>query len=570
MSVSSKWITLEDFSPGIYSANLSGWGGLNTGASVIGAPIGSAEEAETYGCLPVANGKGLRPGPAATAQTAVVGAGAFGSPGAGTTVFRMLAVTMMTSSIATGTGQPYIFYGWKNAANGEIGIAHPDQALRMFAKTVAGGTVTDTAGANFTKATTAQATPWLNFGPQYIWFSYSGNNSASSTVQDAYMVPALASPDAISNTALKTSVVRRIFSHQNRVLLLQPYRMTNATANASQVWDGINYTDPANSNVFGTVAPIMDPEETGGFYAAGSVNASTLLLVKGNSGGVVVQGDIGAPLVTRVSGVTGTGFMGSTPGLTPIGLVYGSFQNGAHVWGGGSTSEKLSKQLRDDFFLKNYSGTSITASDQTTSIALQAGDGFVAKYTRDFILTTGGWAYHIPTGGWWLLDDPSTKLMQHLDVGPNGSNAFYLNGASLAGSAVSFTYGWNFDFNTANTGWQWKSQPINVGARDQMISVNEIILTAMGKNGPSGFEITGYGYDLTGATVTAPVTVTLPSQAANIPVRIRIPFVMFGYNIQFKIRAFGKASSPASTDYAPTLQSIDIGYDDSSNLVAVQ
>lgn len=66
---------------------------------------------------------------------------------------------------------------------------------------------------------------------------------------------------------------------------------------------------------------------------------------------MVVNGDIEAPnSVLFLPGIEPTGDIYGMAAAAEAGLFYCSTHRGAWLWNGGNTSQKISRQLRDDFF----------------------------------------------------------------------------------------------------------------------------------------------------------------------------------------------------------------------------
>jgi hypothetical protein len=553
-TVSSKWTMIDDFSPGIHSAGtwqLSGSG--VAGGIISGAPLGAAQETNTYRCVPTPNGKGLMPGPRGTDLTfarsilagtpanidyaAITGLTTY--PG-DTSPFGPV-ISLLTREPGLGT-RDYVIAPHSTTGVMDILFRSANNAL---------GTIGQRASVSFAKQSVNTVSPYLTPGTYGLFYGVGG--SASTTNYTAGV------PSAADSVAWAYGM--RLIAHQNRIVGFRSgaaiFNVVNAMSGINQYYI-LNYTDPANSNVFPTTSYNIDPEDRTGVNAMGALNANTLLLVKGGGfGGIVVQGDIANPIITKVPGIAGTNLVSTDAGIGPLGIAYASGGNGMHAWSGGATSSKISTQLRDDFFrceaisaalFNTWSGDSNSPGWQVSS-----------KYWNNYLMVSNGWMLHVPTGGWWRIEPTTTMQQLYWEPSYYGNTIIGTYGTAFSSLSATVTWGRQFDNTLGATSWSWQSQAIPATIHNQVV-VNELVVTAQGAG---TIQLSGRGWDGTSATATPAVTVTLPAEAANQPVKIRVPYSLDGYNIIVRMVADNGSST------APTVHSLAIGYDE-GNETAVQ
>jgi hypothetical protein len=73
--------------------------------------------------------------------------------------------------------------------------------------------------------------------------------------------------------------------------------------------------------------------------------------------------------------------------------------NGVWVWDGGATAQKISTQLRDDFFMSR--GIPIALGSGGSSLGYNQGTFFNALSDGDLIYVSNGWIYNSTLGSWW-------------------------------------------------------------------------------------------------------------------------------------------------------------------------
>lgn len=577
MSVNPKqYVTIDNFSPGIYSAG--SWpiyGTFTAAGPIMGAPVGSAQEVGTFKCVPTPDGKGLQPAPVGfgvtyeddkTPASFTTGKiiGVSSRPASSEDDDYTLPLVMV--ALSHSGGPLTTFYILENAFSGDT-----FQAFTLGS--IVGSTAGVCSGA-ITKLSLSATSPYLTAGEFVIAATFctlSGNG-------ETHIIPDPSTPTVLSSQQVIAEPAR-ILGYQNRLIYLtKSYggdsgpvwngsTMTFYTRLKS-LWDRINFTDPVNSDVVPTLQEqIFDPENRAGFGAFGPLNANTLLLVKADQGGVVVQGDIANPIVTSAPAIQGTGGLNVQSDFCELGMVYVSHMNGAWAWSGGANSQKISTQLRDDFFYCSVG--QLSPSSIIDSAAFPPGWSVSCRKWADYLVVTNGYLYDLQTNSWWRLEDPDFAELMYFE--PSGSNKYLWGTLTTVDFSATpeILWGIRYERHSFSEDWSWNSNPIPISSSpNQMAKVDEIIIEAQGIEG-STFVITARGFDGntdgTTGTVTAPVTVTLPAEAENQPVKIRIPYSIECYNAIIKI----VADSNTSLEAAPTLRAIHFGLD-TGNLVAVQ
>jgi hypothetical protein len=327
--------------------------------------------------------------------------------------------------------------------------------------------------------------------------------------------------------------------HQNRLVVL-------ARNTLKHQWDGqTTSTDAVKSNeevhwtkvndtaLDGSLPASFSPEITVGYGAAGSLNASDLLLIKHWGGAVLVQADITFPLVRRLPGVIGTNGTECQGASTPAGFVYGRNRDGVYAWAGGDGSRLLSPQLPPDFWIH---------PDTANIIDFKGG---FAGYGR-WVLAPNGWLYDIDLESWWRLDDPSTFAPYIWQVNPvNG----YIYGAvplvSDDGTSLG-TFLKGYTPAQGATTYTWQSQPLFVDDPNRIVRIRELVVIAQG-TGTVQVDLENFDGSVQSETFTL-------SGSASIPQVMRKTTASRGLtNARVKFTASGSGSNPAPVIYAARL-----------------
>jgi hypothetical protein len=225
-------------------------------------------------------------------------------------------------------------------------------------------------------------------------------------------------------------------------------------------------------------------------------------------------------------------------------------------WNGSNTSQKISNQLDNDFYLPAEFNTTFAGNNY----------GFYVMPFGDWIYTSNNYLYDTKTNSWWRYF-PTAGQASLFSV--TGNNLFWVqpvNGNEIYGVVFSFdnahkTFMYRFDPASPANNWQWQSLPIHLTNNRQII-IREIVIRASSTGGNSAgtFKVTvfhrgtqvgsvtttGSGTDVIGAS---PVMIRMPIGAVSAG---GTPFA--GEDITVRINAFGNAGS------APILHDIAIGW----------
>ncbi len=288
-----------------------------------------------------------------------------------------------------------------------------------------------------------------------------------------YLYPDPSNPTAYGTLALITgsgtnwsSVAGQILVHQNRIIDLAGITYSYPAGGGFDTNEQINFTDPPNSAVLGFQQTVVVPEEPYGFGAGGSISAGELFLVKRRGGGVVITGDIFAPNVTFLPGVQPTGTIYGQGCSGMAGFFYCSYAQGAWLWNGANTAQKISTQLEDNFFLPAEYFTGMKSNNY----------GFFIQSIGDKVYFSNNYLYDSRTNAWWKY---------YPDASQGGTNLYYVNpvsGPKIYAANLSFGSGADFmyEFDTATPAqhYQWTSMPTVLPVQDRVIDVREVVIKA--------------------------------------------------------------------------------------------
>ncbi len=536
-----QWVSLQDFSPGIYSRT----GTYGTVAAP--APLGAAQVTNTYRCVSLPGG-GLGPLPArvadwgianpeAVAPTSgywIVGFFSFGPQSIGvggqTAYFDSLFVSVAYQ--VAGGQQRHRLYQIRTFETGT-----PVSTLKLIDS---GYTSTNYfEPATFCSSRMNSTDPTMPGTPVVVtcWYTPGG---ASDLYVSTFPDPSTAGVTAMFD--LSTSRHGDVIGHQGRVVLAEWTAYAFGTTGGMQTNEQISFTDPANSITLGSQQEVFAQEYPNGYGAWGSISAGELFLVKHQGGGVIISGDIANPSITRLPGVVSTGGMISNHAAsTPSGLFYASQYDGVYSWRGGDTSQKVSLPLDDNFLaitnMPSVAGGALWNAAQQVSF----------EAWGDWVVATHNYLFDIMGGGWWRLEDPD---LVDLVYWSRGFNSKHLHGATnyFAQDAASIAHTW--DRATPSTSWSWQSHPIPATI-DRLTEVREMVLLAQG-TGTVTVTLTGIdpaGADTTRAEV---FTVTHTAQPQRLRPAVGGTFIK-GYNVMARIQSDGGSAA------APVVYALHLG-----------
>lgn len=514
-----KYIDLSDFTPGIWS------GGL-LGTNTIPAPLGAAQEEDTYACIASPSG-GLIPLPVAFASAVPVPDATIGSDRYYVNGIRALP-----------TGLHYGITWLENGTNNERFTWYRDGSVATSVVSHTGaayasGWVPQAFSTTVMRLTSAPAP--ANISIIGSWSDRLGGGGRT------WYFPDPANP-ALNTPVADNTHSGQIFAHQARILQFGPYSYPHGSSYSTTTNELINYTDPPQSTTLGTQQTMLSPESPFGYGAWGSISAGELILIKFYGGAVMMYDDIVYPRVVRLPGVAGTnGFM-QQGSFCSIGMVYVSKNNGVFVWNGNNVSQKISSQI-DMTRLTPSSG-----GNRQFPVGFGA-NTFIAHTTwLDRVVFPQNWLFDPTLNSWWKLLQNTNNIMWWSAY---GDTLYGLPGSytTTPGSQLfTFTPGALVGF------YSWKSQPITPSSPGNTASIREVELIAQ-----EGISIaTGSIIQITLTSPEGVATVlsfTLTSAATPQKFVQQLDTPLICSNVTVKVTASG-----ALGVFAPTIHSIRIGY----------
>ena len=363
-----------------------------------------------------------------------------------------------------------------------------------------------------------------------------------------------------------TQITGQVVCYDQRIVVLTGvgYPWPNLSSFVVTVNENINFTDPPGSETYGSQQTTLAAEEPWGYSAAGSISTGELFLVKRQGGGgVSVNGDIDSPgSVIYLPGVQDGGDFYGHADSGEIGLAYCAENRGAHIWNGGNTSQKISTQIRDDFY------------DCSSGVIQSNNYGFFVQRWNEFLLFSNNYIYNMRTGAWWKLfpnlGQSASGLTGinffHYTYGAFGDQFF---AAPLQFNAGSQVVAYQFDNKSPSLHWQWRSLPMHFQPNaDHVLDCRRLIVRAMTLGSTS--TITVNFYDRNGTLLwtnsSSPISVT---SAAPAPYRLNLgndgtnPGLLGRNNVVIEILADSGSGS------APIVNSLDFEYETRAHIPSV-
>ncbi len=294
---------------------------------------------------------------------------------------------------------------------------------------------------------------------------------AQPTIDGAlYMYPNPSTPTSYTPLDMvvpDVNITGQVVCHQNRIIVLTGITYGYPAGGGFETNEQICFTDPPNSAVLGFQQTVLAAEEPYGYGAWGSVSAGELFLIKKRDGALLVTGDIFAPNVTYLHGVQSTGGIYGRADSGVAGLFYCSVANGAWMWNGGSTSVKVSKQLDDNFFLP------------PEFYSMQSNNyGFYVQCIGDKVYFSNNWIFDTETQSWWKYYPDTTQGGVNLFwVQPVSGPYIYAARLSIEPSS-STTFLYRFDTGTPAQTYQWRSLPLKLATEDHVVDITRVIVHA--------------------------------------------------------------------------------------------
>lgn len=569
-----QWVEIADFTPGIISNSQYAYATGGGSGPVPGSKLGQAQLG-TVGCIALPNG-GIGPLPG-LATTFPWGASTPFPPqhtpasGFGTanliTGFFLGPIKRYTAASPYGvTKFDEILLG-QAVQNGAGAFSMYFDSIQPYTSspyvnpiyTNTGGTLRQpltTMTAGLTRANSSPSNPGnATWAFAYYW---PGGTAGEPWPASDWIVGCYPDPTGGGATGFvpyyilhNTQAPGDILVHQNRIVYLQE---ASTFWNSGFTYQGGNeefcYTDPPNSLTWPVQAEVFVQEDSTGYGAWGSQNASTLFLVKNRIGGVVISGDLNAPTVTVLPGVMPTYGMVSRGASTSIGFIYASNNRGLWSWNGGNTSQKISEQLEDNFMVN----TGLPAISRGPTVDIQR--------WGDWIVVTNDWLYDINTGGWWKMPPGTTaNAHQWYQASTDGMTLYAALGVPTSTCAFEA-----YSRLQGAQSYTWKSYPIRPPSesKNRSMLVREVVIRAQGA-GTVTVTLTGVQGTTTSGAISPSSTLTFTtSPDATQPSMQRLAVGLDAQDVQITVTSTGtNATTPA-----PILYSIAVGYTDDAALVS--
>lgn len=523
----SEWITLSDFSPGIYGDMHAS--GATPGDSTKGALLrdGAATLADTYGCIadrygaliplpkrtvglsqtlpPAGNANGTSTYyPANMIGAYLLDAIVIGPTGIPTTSFIVACLWGFAYSTGGGganysrmllgreyrgdTGAIVRDFYWESAYPITFSTAsYPLPASNLFSFYSTNAATLPVPFDTLVRTTGIVTTLWQSHGIVAVRAAevplttydtdVSANYCAAGSIE-GYMAfsPNPATGASILRVTQTTGagpsnvfeVVTNGLVHQGRAVALrrQGYAMPGGYSLNSQQ---LAYTPPgdgrsAGSQDHGVVQ--LDRGEAQGFGAMASVTSDELLLVGHGGGAKLIRGDVANPTIVNLPFVAPTLGVSAQCCNSPIGVVYGA-RNGVYAWSGGDTSKLLSTQI-DGWFWRY--GTSTERSNMVSF-------GRFCSW-QNKVLLPNNWMYDTEASAWWRLADPTA----------NNSTPYNVYAVDVAtGNLLAFPYKLTgsqnvvydvYDPTVLGGAYSWRSQPL-LSSRERAFNAQVVELVAV-------------------------------------------------------------------------------------------
>lgn len=470
-----QWIHIDDFSPGCFDPS-----NVSTEEPVSNQQLGAADATGTFACS-VIRGGSLGPLPALVSSVPYSTFG--GLPGAST--LSLLAGFIVTPQLDDGNYEVVAIFESDDGTSHYVKAYSYEPAISslhtIVGPTITSGTVAGFFGAPYPAFTRANAlgTPGPPPPGPVLIFPTAVSTDARGPDGHLWLYPELLAPTTFVAQDLITgsvstppsSVTGQVITYGNRIICIVGVNYQWPAGGGINTNENFNYTDPPESAEYGNQQTIQAIEEPWGYGAWGSVSVGELLLVKKYGGGVILNGDINVPSsIIPIRGLQSTGDFVGRASATPIGLIYCSQNQGAWVWNGGNTSQKISQNLNDSFF------------DLESGVIESNNYGFNVEHWQKWVMFSGNVLYDTDTSSWWNLYPLKGTTIGSL-VGKNfwwyclTQNGNQMLCAPLVLNANMDSAYSVFDNTVGSSQYQWKSLPIHVTPNaDRLIDIRQIIV----------------------------------------------------------------------------------------------
>jgi hypothetical protein len=479
-----QWLHIDSFDPGIYDGSY-----ISNADPIISAPLGAAKASGTFCCASLAGG-GLGPLPS---REQVFGYG-ITFPGTATRLY--ITGFIINPGLLSGDDEAIIIMeGDDGTDHYVLGYSYIPQTLTAHSLanvTTTNATTPGIFGAPYPAWTRMSSqpvigdsgyvvpTPVLVF-PGAVLTDSNGDNGHIWVYPPVGAATSFACQDLVDPGV--TGITGQVITYGNRILVLSGVGYSWPVSGGISINENINFTDPPQGEDYLNQQTILVAEEPWGYGAWGSISVGELMLIKKTTGGVVVNGDIDSPnSVIYLPGVQPTGDIVGRSDANQIGLIYCSEGRGAWLWNGGNTSEKISAQIRDNFF------------DCASTVIPSNNYGFYVESWQDWILFSNNWLFNPDTGGWWQIY-PQTGAGNAEVTGQTffwwskGRLGYQRYAAPLAigtGSSSEFGLNWfsRFDSTVPAPHWSWTSLPMHVvPTADRVVDVRQVVLRLSSPDG---------------------------------------------------------------------------------------
>lgn len=373
-----------------------------------------------------------------------------------------------------------------------------------------------------------------------------------------YVYPPLLAPTSFAVQDLivaHSSETGQTIAYGNRILVLAGVDYPWPAGGGINTNENINFTDPPQSSFYGDQMTILGTEIPWGYGAWGSVSVGELLLVKKEGGALMMYGDIFNPSsVVQIPGVQSTGDFVGQANASQTGLVYCAENLGAWLWNGGNTSQKISPQLRDDFY------------DVVTGSGLASNNyGFNVQNWQDWLLFSNNYLFNPQTNSWWVLY-PTTANGNDTVPGHTlwwYSSSRFTNQMYAApinfGTAPGLNMNWwyKFDNTIPAPHYQWQSLPVSLAPNStRVVDVTQVVLRV---SDPSDSGTATCSITISHAQ-GASETVTTPAGAIRqVPTSFRFNFGSGTLGINNPVITINGDNATLDAS-SPIVHSVDVGY----------
>jgi hypothetical protein len=388
-------------------------------------------------------------------------------------------------------------------------------------------------------------------GPVLV-FPMAISSDASGSGGHLWVYPELLDPTSFTAQDLivaDSSITGQVITYGNRVICIVGVDYDWPTGGGINTNENFNYTDPPESSSYGNQQTIFAVETPWGYGAWGTISVGELLLVKKYGGGIILNGDINVPSsIIRIPGLQSTGDFVGHAASTPVGLIYCSQNQGAWLWNGGSESQKISQNIRDDFF------------DLETNVIESNNYGFYVEHWQKWVMFSGNVWWDTDTNAFWNIFPRKGTTLSNLVGQDLYWSVLTRMGSKLLVAPLVLNDDadpvWYLLDNTLPTNvYQWQSLPMHVvDHAERVIDIRQIIVRC---SDPTN-------------TGVATITVSLPngswtatSVAADDPIGLDPTILRFnvGAGAQgLQDIVIQVIAENTVNDSAPIIESIDIEY----------